>query len=597
MPSLGPSPRACLLIAVLLLGVESECSFAQLAPLSAPSGGPVIGVPGTQPSQVTPLQPTTPTQAPSSTSAPVETAPLLPANPAQPVTPTLVAPAGQDIFLPNPPGPASPDPIPEEQAGDEKLKRTPVDTSADVKPLEQQAVHLFDEKKLAEGQALLNKVLTASVVKVQEYPIDLPTVLKLVEAQNLFLQDYDLNSKIQSNLFYRSVSDLLPDVEGTYNQSRFQGSIQVFGSQTTTIYQTRIVPQATASWTINPGGRDVFVALAAKQRARGAKFLLSQTLQDQLTQATVEYYELIAAGVNVANIKANIQEVESQVALNDARLKAGVGTRLDLERARSLLIEREQELITAENNLAKAQQNLLSRLNLDPEVALLPPKVMAAPHILIPLSVNTEELVNKAIANNPSLKVIQQEIRAIGYEGKAVLADLVPTVTLQAYINGTGPEIDKLGLGRFGGIAIQSNIFNNLGTAIPLDYRTRRLQVAQQKVRLKEQVRAVQTGVINAFLDSRAGAKSVFTAQEQLAVAEEAYRLSFGRYKAGLGINVDVLNAQTVLALARVRVVRAIFDFNQAQVRLLQAVGEVSTPNILNGMKADAFTQQSNPGQ
>lgn len=596
MPFLVPSPRACLLIAILLLGVESEYSSAQLAPLSAPSGGPVIGVPNTQPSQVAPLQPTTPTQAPSSFSQPVETAPLLPTNPAQPATPTLVAPAGQDIFLPNPDGPGSPDPIPEERAGDEEVKRPTRDISEDLKPLEQQAVHLFDAKKLAEGQALLNKVLTASVVKVQEYPIDLPTVLNLVEAQNLFLQDFDLNSKIQSNLYYRSLSDLLPDVEGSYNQSRFQGSIQVFGSQTTTIYQTRIVPQATASWTINPGGRDLFVALAAKQRARGAKFLLSQTVQDQLTQATIEYYELIAAGVNVANIKANIQEVESQVALNDARLKAGVGTKLDLERARSLLIEREQELITAENNLAKAQQNLLSRLNLDPEVALLPPKIMAEPHILIPLSVNTEELVNKAITNNPSLKVIQQEIRAIGYEGKAVLASLVPTVTLQAYINGTGPEISKLGLGRFGGLAIQSNIFNNLGTAIPLDYRTRRLQVAQQKVRLKEQVRTVQTDVINAFLDSRAGAKSVFTAQEQLDVAEEAYRLAFGRYKAGLGINVDVLNAQTVLALARVRVVRAIFDFNEAQVRLLKAIGEVSTPNILNGMKADAFTQQSNPG-
>lgn len=591
MPKLAPSPRAFLLFALFSLSIQPQLAFAQSAPLTAPRGGPVIGVPGTQPSQVAPLTPTTQTQGP--TSQPAQTAPPLQSRPAQPSTPGMAMPAGPGLYMPGTDGLNPENPVPDEQAGDRNLDRVPTDVSDDLKPLEQQAVQLFDKEKLNEGRSLLNKVLTASVVKMQEYPVDLPIVLKLVEAQNLFLQDSMLNSKILSNLYYRSVSELLPDIEGTYNQSRFQGAIQIFGSQTLQVYQTRIVPQATASWTINPGGRDVFRALAAKQRARGAKYLLNQSLQDQLTQATIEYYELIAAGVDVANRKANIQEVQSQVALNEATLKAGIGTKLDLERARSLLIERESELIVAENRLAKAQQSLLTRLNLDPDVALIPPQVKAEARILIPLTIDTKQLVDKAIENNPTLKAVEQEVRALGYEGKAVLADLVPTVTLSAYINGTGPEIDKLGLGRFAGFAVQSNIFNNLGTAIPLDYRTRRLQVAQQKVRLKEQTRAVQTAVIDAFLDSRAGAKSIFTAQEQLDVAEEAYRLSFGRYKAGLGINVDVLSAQTALAVARVRVVRAIFDFNEAQVRLLRAVGEVSSPNILNGMKADAFTQKS----
>ncbi len=500
-------------------------------------------------------------------------------GPASPTTPIQQTAPAQSVYPPQKPEAAAPANkiVPEERAADRNLPGAPSTPSQDIQALEQQPIHLFDEQKLEEGRSLLNKVLTASVVKVQEYPVDLPTVLKLVEKQNLFLQDSTINAKVENNRFFRSVSDLLPDVTGTYNQSRFQGAIQIFGSQTLQVFQTRLVPQATASWVINPGGRDVFTALAFKQRAREAKYLLNQTLQEQLTQATIEYYELIAAGVNVANVRANIQEVQSQVALNAARLKAGVGTKLDLERARSQLIEREQELITAENALAKAQQNLLSRLNLDPDVALLPPQVRAEARILIPLNVDTQQLVDRAMEKNPTLKAIQQEIRALGYEGKAVLADAIPTVTLQAYINGTGPEIDKLGLGRFGGFAVQSTLFNGLGTSLPLDYRTRRLLVAQQKVRLKEQERAIQTDVINAFLDSRAGAKSIFTAQELLGVAEEAYRLSFGRYKAGLGINVDVLNAQTALALARVRVVRAIFDFNEAQVRLLKAIGEVTS--------------------
>lgn len=586
MPFSAPFSRVYFLMALILLNLGLEQAQAQS---NVPSQTPIESTPGEQldygspanlkPGQLPPRQP--------KKNSPVTT----PTNPAM-----SGSDAGRNISLPNPMGPGGGSPIPEEQAGDRNLPSVPSNVTPDIKPLEQQAVQLFDEEKLREGRTLLGTVLTASVVKIQEYPIDLPVVLKLVEAQNLFLQDFTYNAKIANNLFYRSVAEMLPDIQGTYTQSRFQGVVQVFGSQTIPVYQTRIVPQATAIWLVNPGGKDVFTALAAKQRARGAKFQLNQTLQEQLAQAAIEYYELIAAGVNVANTRANIQEVQSQVALNDARLKAGVGTKLDLERAKTQLIEREQALITNENDLAKAQQILLNRLNMDPDVALIPPQVKAQAHILIPLTTNTKQLVNKAIDNNPSLKVIEQEVRALSYEGKSVLSGIVPSVTLQTYINGTGPEISKLGLGRFGGIFVQANLLDKLGTAIPLDYRTKRLQVAQQKIRLAEQIRTVQTDVINSFLDSRAGAQSIFTAQEQLNVAEESYRLAFGRYKAGLGINVDVLTAQNDLALARGLVVRAIFDFNEAQVRLLQAIGEVSTPHILNGMKADAFTQNSKPG-
>ena len=448
---------------------------------------------------------------------------------------------------------------------------------------------MYDEKVISEGSALLNKVLTGTVVKIQEFPIDLPTVLKLVETQNLLLERDRLGSKIQSNLYYRSLSELLPDLQGTYNQSRFQGVVQVFGSQTVPVYQTRIVPQLTARWTIYPGGQDIFNSLAARQRAIGAKAQVVSTLQDQLTLAANEYYQLLAAGIQVANINLSIQEVQGQVDLNEARVKAGVGTKLDLERARSQLVAREQALIIAENDLAKAQQALLNRLNLDPSVGLVPPKVVAQPRPLVPLSVTTEQLVGRAIQNNPNLKITQSEIEALKWEGRAVLSRLLPAVTLQTYINGTGPEIDKLGLGRFGGIALQADLLDNLGTSIPLDYRTKRLQVKQQTVQKLQQVRDIQSEVINAYLDSRASAKSVFAAQEQLAVAQEAYRLAFGRFRAGLGINVDVLDAQTTLRDARTVVVRAILDFNQAQVRLLDALGEVSTPNILNGMKPDAF--------
>lgn len=483
--------------------------------------------------------------------------------------------------------PVNADALPVAKPVETKAEQTP----KDVNPLEQSPIQYYDEQKAAEGAQLLNTVLTASVIKVQEYPVDLQTVLKLVEAQNLPLLENRLTSKIQSNQYYRSVVEMLPDIEGTYNQSRFQGVVQIFGSQTIPVYQTRLVPQLTARWLINPGGFDVFNALAARQRAKEAKIQVQATTQEQMTQATSNYYRLIAAGIQVANSKVNIQEAQSQVALSEARLKAGVGTKLDLVRSKTQLLQREQGLIVAENTLAQAQQTLLNLLNLDPDIELIPPQVAAQPRPLVPLTVNTEQLTAKAIANNPNLKAVDAEIKALGFDAKATLSKLVPSVTLQTYINGTGPEIDKLGLGRFGGFALQANLFDKLGTAIPLDYRTRRLQVQRKVLERQQQVRDIQSQVIKAYLDSRAAAKAIFVTQNGLAEAQEAHRLAIGRFRAGLGINVDVLNAQTALAAARVSVVNAILDFNTAQVALLNSLGEVSIEHVLNGIKPDVFTQ------
>jgi outer membrane protein TolC len=268
-----------------------------------------------------------------------------------------------------------------------------------------------------------------------------------------------------------------------------------------------------------------------------------------------------------------------------------------LERARSQLVQREQNLIQAENDNEVAQQVLLNRLNLDPSIGLITPQVVAQPRLLVPMTVNTEQLVAKALMSHPTLKVAEAEIQALRQESRAALSRVVPSITLETYINGTGPAIHQLGLSRFGGLTIQANLLENLGADVALDYRIRRLDVQRREARRKQQIRDVQLAVIQSFLDSRASAKSVLTAQEELAVAQEAYRLAFGRFRAGLGINVDLLDAENALNDARTRMVQAILSFNQAQARLLRAVGEATSEHLVNGIKPDVFPQIALPKQ
>ena len=456
----------------------------------------------------------------------------------------------------------------------------------------QQPVTLFENQQPSASSGPWGDLLSSTITKVRTLPIDLPGVLKLVENQNLPLAQDRLTAKIDSVTYWRSLASMLPDIQGSYVQSRFQGSILVFGNSTVPTFQTRIIPQVTASWTVNPGGQDFYLAMAAKQRAKGAKFTVMDTMNNQLMIAANLYYDLLSSQAQVDNAKLSIQETESQVKLNEARLNAGVGTKLDLETARSQLVFRQQILIDAENTLARTQQALLNVLNLDPEVELSPAQNPVQARPLVPFDVTTDQLLVRALKNNPSLQVSAMELRALKDEARSTLGAIVPTVTLQSYIGELGPHWSQLGETRFGGFTVQTNLLSKLGTAIPLDYANRRLAVKREIVIRQQQIRDMQTQVINAYLDSRSSVKAIMAAQEQLEVAQEAYRLAFGRFRSGLGINVDVLNAQTALAAARTTVVRAILSFNQAQVRLLNALGDSSSQNIVKGIPATVFPKQ-----
>lgn len=461
--------------------------------------------------------------------------------------------------------------------------------------LDQEPVTLIDEKPDNTNQETLTTLLKGSVTKSETLPIDLTAVLKLVEAQNLPISHDQLTSKIQKTAYYRSIADMLPDISGSYQQTRFEGGTQIFGSQILTFTRVQYVPQLLATWTIRPGGEDFFKALAAKRRFTGSKSLLKTTLQEQLASAAQDYYHLIETQIQVENIKIGIEEAKNQVSLNESRLKAGVGTKLDVMRATSQKVEKERDLIIAETDRAKAEQTLLNRLNLDTDVALTTESSFAQPRLLVPLSYDTPALIAMAKVTNPTLAQTQAEIKALHAESLSIIAHAVPSVTLQTYVQGTGPDLQTLAKGTFIGLNINSGLFEKLGTALPLDYRSKRLQIQQKENELKILQRQTEQQVIQAYLDSRQSAKSILTAWQGLEVAEEAYRLAVGRFRAGLGINVDVLDAQTVLSAARTTVAQTTIAFNQSQIGLLQALGQVSQDSILNGLKINVKTSTKQP--
>lgn len=426
--------------------------------------------------------------------------------------------------------------------------------------------------------------LRASAIKTDNYPVDLAAVLQLVEDQNLAIAQTRKGAEIsQSQLRQKQVA-ILPNIDGTYVQSNLQGAQQVFG---TTVQVTRktVQPQIGASWTLYPGGKTIYDMLAAKRRKDSADFLLKQTDQEQLAGAAQDYYKLLAAYQQKNSALQSMSEAKEQVSLNQAKIQTGKGIPLDLSRAQTQYAQRQSALLQAESGIIQAEQALLNRLNLDPTIHLVPNEPDEAKKSLVSEDIPVARLIEQAVAQNPSLKTLEEELKAMGYDYKSIRSDLLPSVTLRTYLNGTGQDFNTLARTTFGGITVNMNLLSNLGLQVPFRMQEQKKKIEQKILQQQALTRDVQSRVMTAFLSGENYHGVMRSAEQELASAQESYQLAVGRFKAGYGVNLDVLDAESVLATARANLAQATLNYNQAQVQLVQAIGQVTPDILLHGLK------------
>ncbi len=412
--------------------------------------------------------------------------------------------------------------------------------------------------------------------------VDPNLIISLILEQNLNIARQRVIAKGQNALFYRSLTDFFPDIQGSLDGRFFKGGIQIFGNQILPVSIRQRTPQLTATMQLNPGGRDLWESIAQRRRYKSAKALLSTSSQQELTEGLSEYYALLEAWQQLTYARTSLNEAESQVKLSQGRLDAGVSTKLELMQSESTRAQREQGVITAENDFLQSEQRLLSRLNLDTDVHLTPASKTQTMVRLVPENLTLDTLMAETLKKHPEVRQIELEMKARYMDMVARISDVVPSITLSAFRNKTGPNFRSLVKGQQRALRVETNLLENAGFALPLDVRKAYLDYKEKKIERSAKVRALQTEITSAYLNSQAQAKSVKVAHVQLAAAEEGYRLAKGRYEVGLGISLDVQNALTTLANARSNLARTTMAFNRAEIRLLDALGE-ATPNNLRG--------------
>lgn len=365
-----------------------------------------------------------------------------------------------------------------------------------------------------------------------------------------------------------SLNHTLTD-RGAIEQAPFAGGIRTPDQS----WNVRI--QVTQS--IYEGGK-IDSAKRTADLTRDQALLQHQTiLADTVLAVRVNYDDALLAAQQIVVQDASLELLKKELQDNQRRFEAGTVPRFNVLRAEVELANARPRLIRARNALRIAKNNLANLLGYDvPRTVVediplqLTGKLEADPTgIELPVALAKALEQRTELAALRKVERLRQEAIVTAEAGRKPSAQIFAGVG--SHSSRFSQHLTKDISGWDVGWQASWNIFDGwlvkgkVAEAAAL-HRKSQVELDDISRRIELDVRIAHSH----FLEAKEVLESQKKVQEQ---AEEALRLANARTEAGTGTQLDVLNAQTALTIARSTQIEALHAYSVARARLERAMG------------------------
>jgi outer membrane protein len=275
------------------------------------------------------------------------------------------------------------------------------------------------------------------------------------------------------------------------------------------------------------------------------------------------------ADENVEQVKAHLKDAENLLA-------QGMVTRNDVLKVQVQLSEAQLRQIDAKNNvrLALLSLNNVLGIPLDTQIELATVSSLETEQTPEDL----RKLLSKAFERRPEIKAMEYRIKA-GEEGvTAARSGWFPQIYLAANYNYARPNqriqpVQDVFKDTWDvGVTVSLDIWNWGTTAHQTDQAEAQLARAKDAYGLLKD--GVELEITQTYLNLTQAGERIGVAETGVTQAEENYRITSQRFKEGLALNSDLLDAEVALMQAKWSKILADVDYHLAQARLQKAVGE-----------------------
>ena len=383
------------------------------------------------------------------------------------------------------------------------------------------------------------------------------------------------NARVQAAQVGIAQAAFLPNLDGKVAGSRVRSAGQNANQRNASL---------TLSWLLYDFGARSADLETARQLLSAASSTVDASVQSVFQSALQAYYNTQAA--RAAVIAAVESEKASRESLSAAqvRYQIGSGTPADRLQAQTAWSQATLTRIRAEGVVKIAYGTLAHVMGMDANAQLTLADIPAvtADASFESAASDVDALINEARLRRPDLKAAQAQLAAAQSSVDSARASGLPTLSL-----GAGPSwlnTDNISNnGNSIGLTLTLPIFSGFETT----YKVRSAQASAEAASAQRDTLAQQVAldVWSAYQSLTTATQTIRTSTDLLASAEQSERVALGRYKAGVGSILDVLNAQSALASARLQRIQALLDWHVSRAALAKAVGTLD-----NSLLAPAAT-------
>ncbi len=306
----------------------------------------------------------------------------------------------------------------------------------------------------------------------------------------------------------------------------------------------------------------------AKITAKSADFEVERTKQQLKLDATTGYFAVLQARNLLEVSKQSVDNLEAHLKNVQAQYSVGTVAKSDVLRSEVELADAQQSLIKAQNNydLAISSLNNVIGLPLDSEISIKDDLKY------VQNSLTLDNSISFALANRPEAVQAQLQVDYAKQGMKVAQSGRKPELSFNAGTGWSdndfpGAENNEWSLG----ISANWNVFDSGLTKAKVKQADFGIDKANEQA--KQTKDSIQLEVRQAYLSMKEAEKRISTSKVAVDKAEEDFKIAQVRYSAGVGTNLDVIDAQLALTQAKTNYIQAMYDYNTSKANLDKAMG------------------------
>lgn len=323
------------------------------------------------------------------------------------------------------------------------------------------------------------------------------------------------------------------------------------------------------SWPIWTFGKVEGAIDAARYQKNIADLNVYKTEADTKLAAVQAYYQYLEA-VKLAEVQAqSVTDYASHLNNVQQQFDAGIVAKLDVLSSNVSLANAKQKSIAADNTRDVAEANLNNIMRVPMNTTLNPlDKNFPEPEF----DLTMEQAILMAQKYRWELVEADYGVKAAQASLRSAKAGYLPTVSVgggYSWKEASVTAVDKDDWAVQGGLSW--SLWDGGATQASVKKADAAVKTAQET--LLQAREKIELEVRQDYLNVLSYKEQIRAAEASVAQAEEAYKIATVRYSSGVGINLDVLDAELALNTARTNYITALYNYNIGLATLEHAMG------------------------